>query len=105
MKLFNLFKRKKNKKAKFEQYSRDELGLLPEKENSNEDIFVSPKERQEYVSTLKVINTEEDTPAIEEKSDSEPTKKGPDSNESTKKNTTKNANTATKSKAETKSPP
>ncbi len=59
MKLFNLLKKKKYKEEEnFKRSSREELGLLPEEEELDDDIFVKPvEEKQEYVSTLKDIDS------------------------------------------------
>lgn len=106
MKLFNFFKRKKNKEEeKFRRPSREELGLLPEKENVDEDIFIKPQEKREYVSTLKAIKDDkDDAPAPEKKPSPKAVKKEQNSTEAAKSNTTKNenkSNIVTKNKAET----
>ena len=62
MKLFQVFKKKKYEdEDNVKRASREELGLLPEVEDVDEDIFVKPEEEvKEYNSTLKNIDSKQE---------------------------------------------
>ena len=98
-----LFKRKRYEdEGKVKRLSRDELGLLPDDEELDENIFVKP-EKPERVSTLRSIEKSDATTAV---APDEPVKKASKkptpSTSSTTKSTNK-SNSDTKTKAETKS--